>query len=81
MKFTVHARVVAPPRCSTLTEDAIDLDLAPNPAWPTTLWKPGGIYSYKVVFRKRPGKEHLLGSWLGPIKRTDAPGPIELGRF
>ena len=82
-KFTVHARVVAPPRFSTLPADTVDLEIAPNPAWPTTLWRPGGIYSYKVVFRKRPGREHLEAGWsTSRVRRTDDGGrPIEIGRF
>jgi hypothetical protein len=80
-KLTVHARVVSPPRFSTLPVDTVDLDLAANPAWPTTLWRRGGIYSYKVVFRKRPGKERLTAAWSGPVHRTDASTPIDVGRF
>ena len=77
----MHARVVAPPLFSTLPMDTIDLDLAPNPAWPTTLWRAGGIYSYKVIFRKRPGKEQLDAGWASRVQRSDAPGPIRVGRF
>ena len=80
-KLSVHARVVAPPVFSTLPTDTIDLDLAPNPAWPTTLWRAGGIYSYRVIFRKRPGKEQLDASWASRVQRTDAHGPIRVGRF
>jgi hypothetical protein len=81
LKFTVHGRVTAPPRLSTLPADTTDLDYAPNPAWPTTLWIPGGIYSYHVIIRKRPGTERLEGGWASLLHRTDAPGPINLGRF
>ena len=80
-KFAVHARVVAPPRLSTLPVDPLDLDLATNPVVPTSLWRPGHIYSVSVVFRKRPGREQLTGAWTGGIRRTDAATPIDIGRF
>ncbi len=80
-KLVVRANVVSGPVLSTLPKDTIELDLASPPEWPTTLWKPGWIYSYKVVFRGRPGTEQLMGSWLGDVHRTDGPPQIDLGRF
>jgi hypothetical protein len=80
-KLVVRAAVVAPPVLSTLPKDTIELDLGSPPTWPTSLWKPGWIYSYKVVFRARPGTEQLTGSWLCDVRRTDGPPQIDLGRF
>jgi hypothetical protein len=80
-RFSVFAKVVSPPRFSTLPMDPAELDLTTNPIWPTTLWKPGGIYSVKVVFRKRPGTERLTASWSGGVHRSDASTPLDLGRF
>ncbi|MDB4982793.1 MAG: rane protein patially similar to glycosyltransferase, partial [Myxococcales bacterium] len=80
-KLIVRDAVVAGPVLSTLPRDTVELDLGSPPTWPTSLWKPGWIYSYRVVLRQRPGTEQLLGSWLGDVHRTDGPPQIDLGRF
>jgi dolichyl-phosphate-mannose-protein mannosyltransferase len=77
-KFAVQAKVVAPPTLSTLPMDPGELDLALPPRWPTTLWRPGQIYSIKLVYRRRPGHERLRGGWADGVRRTDAAGPDEI---
>ena len=76
-KFSVHARVIGPPRLSTLPMDPADLELVTSPVWPTSLWKPGAIYTQDVVVHHRPGKERFTGTWAG-LRRTDGPDPLEL---
>jgi hypothetical protein len=77
-KFSVQAKVIAPPFLSTLPMDPAELDLALPPRWPTSLWLPGQIYSVKLVTRKRPGQERLRGGWAGAPRRIDAGGPVEI---
>ena len=76
-KLAVHARVIGPPRLSTLPMDPADLELGTNPVWPTSLWTPGAIYAQDVVTHHRPGKERFTASWIG-VRRTDGPDPLEL---
>jgi hypothetical protein len=73
----VHARVVAPPRLSTLPVDPADLEIPTSPVWPTSLWTPGAIYSQEIVLHHRPGKERLTATWSG-LHRTDKPDPLEI---
>jgi hypothetical protein len=80
-KFLVHAKVVAPPRLSTLPVDPAELELAGSPMWPTNLWRRGHIYSLEAVYRKRPGTEVLSGAWSPGPKRVDGPTPLEIVRL
>ena len=80
-KFSVQAKVVAPPRLSTLPVDPADLEIAGAPIWPTSLWKRGHIYSHEAVYRKRPGTEVLSGAWSPGPKRVDGPTPMEIVRL
>jgi Dolichyl-phosphate-mannose-protein mannosyltransferase len=80
-RFAVHAKVIAPPRCSTLPADPLNLETAGAPAIPTSLWRPGQIYDVRVVIRKRPGTEVWSGAWTPGPARVDAAGPIELLRL
>jgi hypothetical protein len=81
--YTVNARVFAPPRFpSTLPADSQVLDLARSPAPATSLWKPGGIYAIRFVYRRRPGAEVLTGAWTSAPARTDGDGkPLEIARL
>src|SRR6185437_4295094 len=74
-RFSIHAKVLAPPRFSALPAAPENLELASGAAWPTSFWRPGHIYSDEVVYRKRPGTEALTGSWVPGPRRlgTDAP--------
>ncbi len=80
-RFSVHARVIAPPGFSTLPADPNDLEIAGPPEWPTSWWRPGEIYSFKAVYRKRPGTEVLTGSWIPGPRCLTAGGPVELLRL
>src|SRR5262249_43572219 len=76
-RLYVHARVVAPPRLSTLPVDPADLELPAAPVWPRPLWTPGAIYSQDIVLHHRPGKERLTATF-GGLRRTDKPDPLEI---
>ena len=69
--FKVHAKVLRPPRLSTLPADPADLELASGPIWPTTLWRKGHIYRFEIIYRKRPGTEVLTAAWSPGPRRTD----------
>jgi len=79
--FKVHAKVLRPPRFSTLPADPADLEIASGPIWPTTLWRKGAIYRFEIVYRKRPGTESLTATWSPGPKRTDAQAALELLRL
>jgi hypothetical protein len=80
--FKVHAKVLRPPRLSTLPADPADLEIANAPIWPTTLWRKGHIYSFQIVYRKRPGTEALTASWSpGPRRVDGGNAPMELLRL
>ncbi|HVV17134.1 MAG TPA: glycosyltransferase family 39 protein [Polyangia bacterium] len=80
-RFSVHARVVAPPTFSTLPADPSDLEIAGAPEWPTSWWLPGAIYSLEAVYRKRPGTEVLTGIWIPGPRCLTARDPVELLRL
>ncbi|HLK93293.1 MAG TPA: glycosyltransferase family 39 protein [Polyangia bacterium] len=80
-KFSVHAKVTAPPRLSGLPAAPEDLEIAGPPTWPTSFWRRGHIYSLEVVYRQRPGTEVLRGSWIPGPRRTDGPAWLDLARL
>jgi hypothetical protein len=80
-KLTLRASALAAPRVSTLPRDPTELDAAASPIWPTSLWRPGHIYSATVVYRKRPGTELFTASWSPPMVRSDSAAPVELARL
>jgi len=80
-RFAVHAKVLAPPRFSTLPADPNELEIAGGPRWPTSFWRRGEIYSLEAVYRKRPGTEALTGSWVPGPRWTGGRGPLELLRL
>jgi hypothetical protein len=80
-RFSVRARVVSPPRLSTLPADPSELEIAGSPEWPTSWWRRGEIYALQAVYRKRPGTEVLTGSWIPGPRCVTAHGPIELLRL
>jgi hypothetical protein len=80
-RFSLHARVLAPPRFSGLPAAPENLEIAGGPTWPTSFWRPGEIYSLEAVYRKRPGTELLEGTWMPGPARVGAKGPVELLRL
>jgi hypothetical protein len=80
-RFAVHAKVIAPPRWSTLPVDPLNLETAGGPDCPTSLWRPGEIYGVQIVLRKRPGTEIWSGAWTPDIRRIDAGNPVQLLRL
>ncbi len=80
--FKVQAKVIRPPRLSTLPADPAELTLANGPIWPATLWHKGHLYRFEIVYRKRPGTEVLTGSWSpGPRRVDNAQKALELIRL
>src|SRR5580692_4200904 len=79
-RFAVHAKVIAPPRCSTLPVDPLNLETPGGPDCPTSLWRRGQIYSVEIVIRKRPGTEAWSGAWAPGPRRTDAPDALRILR-
>jgi len=80
-RFSVHAKVAAPPRLSGLPAAPENLEIAGGATWPTSFWRRGQIYSLEAVYRKRPGTELLTGAWSPGPRRTDAPVPVEIARL
>jgi 4-amino-4-deoxy-L-arabinose transferase-like glycosyltransferase len=80
-RFSVHARVLAPPRWSALPAAPEDLEIAGGPTWPTSMWRAGEIYSLEAVYRKRPGTEVLTGAWWPGPRRIGGAAPLELLRL
>ncbi len=80
-RFSVHAKVLAPPRFSTLPAAPEDLEIAGGLQWPTSWWRPGGIYAVTAVYRKRPGTEVLSGTWSPGPRPVSGPPAIELLRL
>jgi Dolichyl-phosphate-mannose-protein mannosyltransferase len=80
-RFSVHAKVLAPPRFSGLPAAPENLEIAGEPTWPISFWRPGRIYSLEVVYRKRPGTEQLSGAWTPGPRRVGALDPVELLRL
>jgi hypothetical protein len=80
-RFSGHAKVLAPPRWSGLPAAPENLEIAGAPTWPTSFWRPGGIYSLEIVYRQRPGKEILTGDWIPGPRRVDGPGPVPIARL
>jgi hypothetical protein len=76
--FVVRAKVVAPPRLSTLPADPDELELQGGALWPATLWREGEIHTARFVYRRRPGRERFTGAWAGAPRRADATGPVEI---
>ncbi len=81
VRFSVHAKVAAAPRLSTLPAAPEDLEIAGGFTWPTSWWRPGEIYSLEAVYRKRPGTEVLRGTWVPGPRRLDGRGAVELLRL
>ena len=80
-RFSVHAKVLAPPRWSGLPAAPENLEIAGAPTWPTSFWRPGGIYSLEIVYRQRPGTEILTGDWIPGPRRIDGQGPVPIARL
>jgi Dolichyl-phosphate-mannose-protein mannosyltransferase len=81
VRFAVHAKVIAPPRWSTLPADPVDLESPGSPGWPSSWWRPGQIYDLQVVYRKRPGTEVFTGAWTPGPPRIDQSSPVEILRL
>jgi hypothetical protein len=80
-RFGVHAKVLAPPRFSTLPSDPTDLEIHGAPTYPTTLWRAGHIYTVKFVYRRRPGHERFTGAWVGGPRRLETTSPLIIATF
>jgi len=68
--FTVTSHVEAPPRHSLVPKDALAWDVGMPFVIPTSLWRPGFIYSSVTEITRRPGRERYDGAFRGPLAPT-----------
>lgn len=72
-EFELVSRVLAPPRLSLVPADELVWDVGMPFAIPTSLWRPGFVYSAITEILRRPGSERYDGAFGGPV----APGEID----
>ena len=68
--FTVTSHVEAPPRRSLVPMDTLPWDVGMPFVIPTSLWRPGFIYSAITELTRRPGRERYDGAFRGPLAPT-----------
>jgi hypothetical protein len=68
--FSVSSHVEAPPRSSLVQKDALAWDVGMPFVIPTSLWRPGFIYSAVTEITRRPGRERYDGAFRGPLAPT-----------
>src|SRR5262249_6413520 len=73
-EFQVVSRVVAPPRLSLVPADELVWDVGMPFALPTSLWRPGFVYSVITEILRRPGRERYDGTFRGPVAPTELDG-------
>jgi hypothetical protein len=78
--FQVFSTVEAAPHFSLVPRDELVWDVGMPFAIPTTLWRPGFIYSSVTELTRRPGTERYDGGFRGTMPPTllhaDKPGPL-----
>lgn len=78
--FQVASTVEAAPRFSLVPRDELVWDVGMPFAIPTTLWRPGFIYSSVTELTRRPGTERYDGGFRGTMPPSllgaDKPGPL-----
>jgi hypothetical protein len=55
--------VEAPPRFSLTPRDTLPWDVGMPFALPTSLWRPGFLYTAVSEIVRRPGRERYAGAW------------------
>lgn len=68
--FTLVSHVEAAPRSSLVQKDELAWDVGMPFVIPTSLWRPGFIYSTVTEIIRRPGRERYDGSFRGPLAPT-----------
>lgn len=68
--FQIVSSVEAAPRFSFVPRDELTWDVGVPFAIPTTLWRPGFIYSSITELTRRPGVERYDGAFRGPMAPT-----------
>jgi 4-amino-4-deoxy-L-arabinose transferase-like glycosyltransferase len=75
VSFQILSTVEAAPRFSLTPRDELIWDVGVPFALPTTLWRPGFIYSSVTEITRRPGVERYDGGFRGPMAPTLMGGP------
>lgn len=68
--FQIVSNVETAPRFSLVPRDELTWDVGMPFAIPTTLWRPGFIYSSITELTRRPGTERYDGAFRGPMAPT-----------
>ncbi len=63
--FVITASVEAAPRTSLVPHDELPWNVGMPFSIPTSLWRPGFVYSSITELMRRPGRERYVGSWQG----------------
>jgi hypothetical protein len=73
-EFKLFSRVTAPPALSLVPADELVWDVGMPFAMPTSLWRPGFVYSTVTEILRRPGRERYDGAFYGPVAPTEIDG-------
>jgi hypothetical protein len=73
-EFQVASRVVEAPHFSLVPKDDLVWDVGMPFALPTSLWRPGFVYSAITELSPRPGRECYDGGFRGTIAPTELDG-------
>jgi hypothetical protein len=69
--FVIVSHVEAPPALSLTPRDKLAWDVGMPFAIPTSLWRPGFVYTTVTEIIRRPGRERYTGAWRGAGALTD----------
>jgi hypothetical protein len=74
--FDVRSTVEARAPLSLIAPDPTDRDMGGAPLIATKLWRPGFLYTNRIVLNHRIGQERYWGAWqsrdgAAPPRRTD----------
>ncbi len=73
-EFKMFSRVTAPPALSLVPADELVWDVGMPFAMPTSLWRPGFVYSTITEILRRPGRERYDGAFYGTVAPTELDG-------
>ena len=71
-RFSLTSYVEAPPRFSVTPADTLAWDVGMPFSLPTSLWRPGFIYTQISEIVRRPGRERYVGAWSDAAEERDA---------
>jgi hypothetical protein len=75
--FVITSTVEEAPRFSLVPRDELAWNVGMPFSIPTSLWRPGFVYSSVTELMRRPGRERYSGSWVGQGAPFFAGGPRE----